>query len=457
MLERIKSFRLSPRVGSFLVLTILLVWAIFRLTAYGNLRLSIAGNDTITFVEGSQVSLFSAEMMTGRRLLTTNLLYKIFEPKDGYRILVNGSIGTSRRMVQAGFDGIVLLQTLTSILAWSALTYAVASPMKNSAAKILSALIIPAFAYSPQIADWDSILMSESLTFSLFALQLALLIHIVFTLYKNPRANLALWIINWGVVYFFWANLRDTNSYAALVLIGLSALTLIAPSFRYNKKAFGAIVFGTVLFLIGIVTFQQSGRSLISTINIYMGDIFPHPTRVQYMQEKFDMPQPETQAFYAWFEEHGVTAVTRFILAHPGYAAEKLSRDFPNAFHQGVQAYFVMPEKKVFRQLATSIGEGLHPETITPFFIALLLLTSVALAAIHGNLETSRPWLWICAYIFLVSTIAIVPTILGDNWALHRHTIFSIAAYRFCMWLCIIIAIDFSLSASARPSGNITT
>ncbi|MCZ2126982.1 MAG: hypothetical protein LC099_04315 [Anaerolineales bacterium] len=447
MLEKITSFRLSPRAGSFLIFAILLAWAAFRLTEYGNLRLSIAGNDTITFVEGSQVPLFSAEMMTGRRLLTTNLIYKIFTPKDGYQILVNGSLGTSPRKFQAGFDGIVLLQTFASILGWSALTYAVASRMETSAAKILSALIIPAFAYSPQIADWDSILMSESLTFSLFALQLAILIHIVFTLYKNPNAKIAAWTVLWGVVYFFWANLRDTNNYAALVLIGLSALTLFAPTFRRNKKALGAILFGAILFVVGIVTFQQSGRSLISTINIYIGDIFPHPSRVQYMQEKFDMPIPETPQFYAWFEERGVTAATRFILAHPGCAAEKLSRDFPDAFHQGVQPYFVMPEKKVFRQLATSIGEGLHPETITPFFVVLIFLISLTFAALQGTSQTVRPWLWISAYVFLVSTIAIIPTILGDNWALHRHTIFSIAAYRFCMWLCVFIAIDLNLFA----------
>lgn len=448
-----KSFNLShifSRTGNILVVFLIFGWAIFRLYAYGDPKLSIAGNDTETFIEGSKVPLFSKEMMTGRRLLTTNLIYKFFEPDNGYKILVNGSLETSRRVYQPGFDNIVVLQFLVSIISWSVLTYILAAQMNSTVSKTLTALVIPAFAYTPQIADWDSILMSESLTFSLFVLQLALLIYIVFKIYKNPTAKISAWMILWGVIYFFWANLRDTNNYAALVLVGLSILTLFVPSFRKNKKIISIAIFGLLLFTIGIVTFQQSERSLLSTINIYIGDIFPYPARVEYMQKQLGMPEPQTNEFYAWFEGNGVTAATRFIFAHPGYALEKLSRDFPDAFHQGTQTYFTIPDKKIFRQYLVSIGEGFHPQTITPFLISIVFLLTTLFAAIQGKIKTAPPWLWISAYILMVSTIAIVPTILGDTWALHRHTIFSIAMYRLSMWLCILILIDFSLSKTSQ-------
>jgi hypothetical protein len=287
--------------------------------------------------------------------------------------------------------------------------------------------------------------MSEALTFSLFVLQLALLIYIVFTVYQNPTAKVTPWMILWGIIYFFWANLRDTNNYAGLVLVGLSILTLLAPPFRKNKKIIGMVVFGVLLFAVGIFSFQQSGRSRLSTINIFIGDIFPHPARVEYMQKELGMPEPKTDEFSIWFEENGVTAATRFIFAHPGYALEKLSRDFPDAFHQGTQTYFVIPDKKIFRQYLISVGEGFHPETITPFFFSLIFIIGILFTAIQGKTETAYPWLWISAYVVMVSTIAIIPTILGDTWALHRHTIFSIAMYRFSMWLCALIVMDFSL------------
>ncbi|MBN8657028.1 MAG: hypothetical protein J0M11_14925 [Anaerolineae bacterium] len=452
MLSRIASIKPSPNLGNYLVLLILILWGAFRLSVYGDLSLSIAGNDTITFVEGSQVPLFSADMMTGRRLLTTNLIYKIFEPNSGYEILVNGSLETSRRVFQEGFDGIVILQTILSILGWSALTGVVSANMQSLAAKLMTALLIPAFGYTPQIADWDSILMSESLTFSMFVLQLALLIHIVFVLYKNPEAKVTPWMIAWGIAYFFWANLRDTNNYAALVMIGLAGLTLFFPRFRKHKALIGVIGFSLVLFMVGLVTFQQSGRSLISTINIYIGDIFPHPARVDFMQTELGMPTPETPEFHTWFEEHGVTGATRFIFAHPGYALEKLIRDFPNAFKQGTQSYFVMPEIKVLRTRLIALGESLHTETSTPFLIGIVLLSGILFAGFTNHTNTSQPWAWIGLYLFLTASIAIVPTILGDTWALHRHTIFSIAMYRLGMWVFALILMDIALTKNVTQN-----
>lgn len=452
MPSRILSFRPSPNFEKYLVLFILVLWAGFRLFAYGDPPLSIAGNDTVTFIEGSQVPLFSAEMMTGRRLLTTNLIYKFFEPDGGYQVLVNGSLETSKRVFQEGFDGIVILQTILSILGWSMLTWVMSAQMKSLATKLMTALIIPAFAYTPQLADWDSILMSESMTFSMFVLQFALLAQIVFMLHKKPEVKIAPWMIAWGVIYFLWANLRDTNNYANVVLIGLGVLALFVPKFKKHKGLIGAISFSAILFVLGLVTFQQSGRSLISTINVYIGDIFPYPARVEFMQAELGMPTPNTPEFQAWFEEDGVTAVTRFFVSHPGYVLEKLVRDFPDAFKQGVQTYFVMPEMKLFRARMISLGESLHTETATPFLIGLVLLFGIFLSALNNGTETSQPWAWISAFLFMAATITIIPTILGDTWALHRHTIFSIAMYRLSMWMFALIVMDFALQ---KQPGNI--
>lgn len=451
--HRLSSYKPSKKSWGYIVLILIGIWAAFRFYAYGDPSASIAGNDTATFIEGSQVPLFSAEIMTGRRLLTTNLLYKAFEPENGYQILVNGSQETTRRIIQPGFEGISILQNFFSILGWSALAASIALQVKSLFAKIASALIIPAFGFTPQIADWDSILMSESLTFSLFVLQLAVLIHIVFSLHKDPKAKITPWLVAWGLIYFFWANLRDTNNYATLVLIGFTGLTLLSQKFKFNRTLIGVVVFGMLLFTLGITTFKASDRSLLSTINVYIGDIFPHPARVEFMKEALGMPEPRTPEFNEWFKDNGVTAITSFFVSHPGYVSEKLFRDFPYAFDQGVQAYFVIPEKKPVRTGLIMLGESLHTETSTPFTLGLLLLLGIFIAALNKTNEIAYPWVWICAFVFMVATIAIIPTILGDTWALHRHTIFSIAMYRLSMWMFSIILIDFSLQQSKSGIG----
>lgn len=446
MLARIKSFKRPAWLERHIIPILLILWACFRIYAYGDPSLSIAGNDTQTYVEAARAPLFSAEMLTGRRLLTTNLVYKILEPESGYQILVNGSLETSKRTLQPGFDRIVILQLILSILGWSALTWAVASQLKSSSTKLLTALVIPAFAYSPQVADWDSILMSESMTFSLFVLQFSLLISMVFKLYKDPQTKMTSSWIAWGAAYFLWANLRDTNNYAALVLFGLAALTLFFfPVYRRRKALVGALIFVLLLFSLGVYTFQLSGRALISTINIYIGDIFPYPARVAYMQ-KFDMPEPNTPEFDAWFQERGLGSATKFIVAHPGYALEKVIRDFPEAFKEIQQTYFNVPAKdKLFRARLVAFGETFHPETSTPFTLALLLLIGIWIAAFNSQGQTAAPWAWIGAYLFLAASIAIIPTILGDTWAINRHALLSTTFYRLAMWLFPLILLDIAL------------
>ncbi|MFM7195545.1 MAG: hypothetical protein ACKOYP_12310, partial [Bacteroidota bacterium] len=117
--------------ASVAVFVIILVFSVLRVKFYGDPALSIAGNDTITYVEAAQVPLFSAEIMTGRRLLTTNLIYKFFEPENGYEILVNGSVDTTRRVIQPGFDKIVILQLILSLLGWGALAWFVAENLRD--------------------------------------------------------------------------------------------------------------------------------------------------------------------------------------------------------------------------------------------------------------------------------------------------------------------------------------
>ena len=70
--------KISPLINRLTIPIIITIASAARIWMYGDPNLSIAGNDTLSYVESSQVPLFSKEMMMGRRMLTTNLLYKFF-------------------------------------------------------------------------------------------------------------------------------------------------------------------------------------------------------------------------------------------------------------------------------------------------------------------------------------------------------------------------------------------
>lgn len=446
LLNSLQKSSIIPRNGfvRFFVLCFIAIAAGARIQLYGDPKLSIAGNDTISYVEASHVPLFSSEMMTGRRLLSTNLIYKILEPKDGYEIIANGSIETTHRVFQPGFDRIAILQTILSIAGWGLLAFFISEHLKTPYMKVISVIAIILFAFTPQMADWDSILMSESLTFSLFALQLAFLIKIAFTIYKDPNSNIIPYLAAWAVTYFVWTFLRDTNLFASFVIIGMTGGLLFSIRYRKNKFLISTLIFVTTILVIGLFTSGNSTRSLVQIVNIYNDDLLDSPARVATLS-KLGMPDPASAEYNAWFKEKSTTTLIRFMLIHPGYPATKIVNDFPMAFTEIKQTYFVIRERASTRKFLMAIGDTLHPENTTPFLLNVLLLFGLSLLAVKNANETSRPWAWISIWLFLTSTTALIPTILGDTWALNRHALFSTMIYRLCMWLFVIIVVDIAL------------
>lgn len=432
------------------VIAVILFLSFLRIKLYGDPALSIAGNDTITYVEASQVPLLSAEIMTGRRLLTTNLIYKMYEPENGYRILVNGSIKTTKRVLQPGFDKIVLLQLALSIFGWSLLAWFVAENLSNPWLKVLSTILVLVFAYTPQMADWDSILMSESLTFSLFALQLALLIKIASSIYRNPNTKITGWAIAWGVVIFLWTFLRDTNLFTVLMTIVMIIALLKLEHYRKNRALVSLVCFLVLMLVIGFCTSSASVRSTVQLINLYKDDIFPNPARVAFFQE-FEMPEFGTLEFENWVKERGSFAMIKFMFTHPGYPALKILRDFEPAFHEIKQTYFTARDLNPSREILSSIGNALHPENTTPFLMSILLLTGILLLAAK-DADNSRLWAWVGLWLFFSSGLTLIPTILGDTWALNRHALYSTTIFRLMAWVFPIIIMDIALKLKSTET-----
>lgn len=445
--------RIAPvqyqQISFLIVIGIVLAASLIRIRLYGDPHLSIAGNDTQTYVDASRVPLFSSEIMTGRRLLTTNLVYKLFEPEEGYQILVNGSVETTHRAFQPGFDGIVIFQLILSILGWGALALMSAWYLQSPIMKVIGASFILIFAFTPQMADWDSILMSESLTFSLFAMQLAILIRLAFSINQDPDKNIAPWLVLWALIFFFWTFLRDTNIVASAITIFMIGITFVSSRYRKIRLLHGAIVFLAAVMLLGIVTTGNSVRSIVQIRNLYHDDIFPHESRIAIFQE-MGMPVDDIHdpKFEPWLAEHGAKSMFRFMFSHPGYPLEKLVNDFPVSFQETKQTYFKAPEMGDIRQPLMKLGEALHPETALPFLMSLILLIGLfALAA--KNAPSSRPWTWLALWLFLSATLTLIPTILGDTWALNRHALFSSMIYRLFIWLFVVVIMDIALSSES--------
>lgn len=425
----------------WVVIGMLVVASGLRVAAYGNIGLSIATNDTQSYLDSSQAPLFSREILTGRRLLTTNLFYKFFEPEEGYQITANGSFDTTRRVFQHGFEKIVIVQVMLSILSWSILALTISGFIHNPAIKILSTIILILFAFTPQIADWDSVLMSESLTFSLFALQLALLIKIAFAITESENVNISFLSGVWFVIYFLWTFLRDSNLVASAVTVGMISILLIIPSYRKNKKLYIIVSALIAMLGIGFYTSSHSTRSIIQINNIYNSDLLINPAWVNTLN-KLGMPEPHSDEYKIWFPDHAGSTLIKFFAIHPSYPARKVIKDFAPAFTEFKQTYFKSPEQITIRNFMLPLGEAIHPENTTPFLLGVCILFALAVIAIQSGDNWARVWAWILYWLFLTASFTIIAAILGDAWALSRHSAFSTMVYRLLMWVGLVVIID---------------
>lgn len=453
------------RWGFLTAIVIIGLAAAARLMIYGDLRLSIANNDTPGYITSSEVSLLSWEAFTGRRLFTTNLVYQLLQTEQPYQITVNGSGGTAKREFQPGFDNIVLVQAYLSVICWSGLALAFAGSIRNAWLKISSALLILFFAFVPQVADWDSLLTSESLTFSLFALQLSLLLALALRLSKTPLLDIRTGLLlgGWLIVVFFWTFLRDTNLYGLLIDIALILGLYVFPAYRRQIYPAALSIALAGMFILGWVSSGNSPRTLLAMGEVYYVVILPHPARVEFMQER-GMPAPGSPGYDEWFKENSKRSYLEFLISHPGFTITLLIRDVLGAFPENMQPYFKAPDLPLRRALIP-LGDALHPESSTPLFISMILLAGMWAVALKQKIGAGRPWLWLATWMFLFASMNISVVILGDAAGLTRHALLATSIYRLCMWIFPLILIDLLLShepdradlRAASPEANAGT
>ena len=76
----------------------------------------------------------------------------------------------------ANYSAIVLFQTILSLLSWIVLSFAVFSIIHNPIIKFISIFLILSLGITPPIVGFDSIILSESLTFSIFNYVIAMMV-----------------------------------------------------------------------------------------------------------------------------------------------------------------------------------------------------------------------------------------------------------------------------------------
>lgn len=428
---------------------------VFRATWYGDLRLAVATIDTASYINSANNTSFTWEIFSGGRLFTTNLLYQfsISEecPNPNFS---NPFMGNEiEREVMACFKNIALLQNILSILGWGTLAYVLSRHLVSPFYKLLSVITILSFGFTPQIAEWDSVLGGESLSVSLCALSIGLFIQVVHKVAKNQEKT---WSISsmiatasWLVVFLMWCFVRDVQTYALFVTLILLLPLLFVREIRSNKLTIPTISLLIIAFIVGAITSHTSMRWQPNIKHAMQYHIFPYPARVEFMMSR-GMPDINlTKEYNAWFNKKANKEYGIFLISHPGFVITSLMDLSFYLRSDFLQTYFPASEIKN-RETLLTIGEILHPESNYIYLLAFILLTTLIHIVFNTKNKNAIAWAWLALWMFLYASASLVLSLLGDVDGTRRHIYPSVELFRLFNWVFLFIILDLQNSKIAE-------
>jgi hypothetical protein len=428
---------------NFLVWVILAGMILVRLTSYGDFKLSVANRDTTSYIKGGTTPLFSRDMLTKSRLFTTNLLYYLAEVQgcEIQAISYPAMHTETYRAIQPCFDRVVIFQNIISVIAWSLLALVVSKRLNGGYEKILAAVLITAFGFTPTIADWDSLLGSESLTFSLFAVSIALVVEVGFRLAEDVNKKKSSRINALSIsALALWAFTRDANIYTLVVLLAMSAVLLAVPIFRKNKNLIALIAGIFLITVVGLQSAMLSRRWEVPLANVFNDLLLPHPARVEFLQG-LGMPNPASAEYSTWFIENAPRAYARFLLSHSGYTLTTFTAELGGMFSENIQPYFYSQQTPA-RLALMAVNDVLHPKTHLIFILDILLLAGLLFSLFRRKNKNFTVWLWLGTWLFLSAALTLAVGFFADSIGVTRHTMFAVEMFRLLFWIFLIILFD---------------
>ncbi len=434
---------------SLLTGLIILICLGLRIAIYGDMRYSIGTNDSSSYYTQANIPLFSWEAWTARRLPSYPMFFRLFQPDGGYPEMTAVSypaapgVGERDKVIQPGFEPVVLAQAIIAMFAWVVFVLVLCRHLKVKIMRPIAAGIILLFAFSPSLAEWDSILMSESLSFSLFTLMMTLTLELFFRVSiekKNPGTLSKVLMLLWALLVPAWAFMRDSNAQTLIILVVFFIAFFLIPGIRKNMPVFWVAGIGLwVLFLYGWYSYTTSAanRWAWGWFDIYNHWVSLYPARKQFFLDH-GMPDPWT---HEWVQESGTKTYFLFLISHPGFMVTELLGRLSDAFSENVQPFF-FTYPTLPRKMVLAIGDIFHPLSSTAFLFPLFSGILIFIAAIRNSLQQNKHWFWLVLWLVSMIYGQYAASFYGDSGGLIRHTLGAVVYMRLMIWLLPIILLE---------------
>ena len=366
--------------------------------------------DTDAYLRISREALLDQDFWAGTRPLVFPLLLKI--AKQDLRL-------TSA--VQLGI----------SILAWGFLAWIVSRFIRPPFLQIAAFVWMLGLSLDRHISGWDFVMMSESLSLSLFAI----FIGVNLWLLEGWRTYKVVLILATG---FLLAFTRDTNAWLLLIF---SVLLTIPILFKLIGSKNLVIITGlSAIFLVSTINANMGYRWIFPLGNVIGQRILPYGSSFRYFedcgmpvsprlinlagqfanaQERALFEDPELESFRHWMMDKGRSCYMHWLVSQPVNSIREVFVNFDKLISfSSVDGYF----SRAFDPLMpVALGKLFYPEC---FSLWIWILTT--LAALTGfwlqYWKDNRLW---AGFIFI--NLSILPHLFiswhGDAMAPARHAL----------------------------------
>jgi hypothetical protein len=347
---------------------ITLFYGLFRVGSFTNMPDRVT--DTPTYERVAHLALWDWRFYVGERGFTIPLFFKIFQSTE------------ARSVAQLVF----------STFAWLVLAAVVASCIEIGWLRPVAFAVVLTFSLTTEVILWDALLLSESVTFALCALLIAVWILLI----RSPRP---LWATAVLVLSLLWAFARDTNAYVLVSVALLVAFTLVRGGHRRLKLvlALGCCA----IFLLAYGSAQEGKRGLQPMVDVVDHRVLTTPSLQRYFVARGFDPNVNWP-IGSWIRNRSQGVYASYLLKHPGYT---LAAPFHGHQHtlfstSDNAASLIDPNLSIYNDNASHRFLPL-PRMLEHIFFprgialicVLLALVLVAAAAVAGIAGASYTWL----------------------------------------------------------------
>jgi hypothetical protein len=359
-------------------------------------------------------------------------------------------------------------QLAVSIGCWLALAAVVAWCVRQKAFRLVAFCLVLLMSLSVWIRQWDSLLLSESVTISLTVLLMAawlalvrtrnrwtfgavVLTTLLWTFAKDTNAYVGLLVVPFVLVWAAgWRPRREPVllAVAVLAIFVANAWAMAGPKTPSERWAWPVrnVIGNRVLTDAGELRYfshygMPTPRYLLALADRRLGREL-HPNQVPLGTD------PRYDAFRRWVRDHGRQTLARYLATHPYRAVQPVVRDRHLIVDANVVASYRPPGTKVL--LPAPLAAIAYPPSVIALIVWFAVLVAAA-AWLAWRRAARAIWLVPAAALLLQFPHALIVWN-GDSTEVPRHALLVSVTTRLGLLLLSILVVDALLERRrARP------